>query len=55
MKKWELGNGHSITVEKAENIGPNYYRIQFYEDNKPLGPAEYYSKDALEWEFDIKL
>lgn len=54
MKTFDLGNGHTITVEKANRGLEDDYKVTFFEDGKPFAP-EYYSKDCLEWEFDITL
>ena len=55
MKRYNLGNGHEITVEKGERGIADDYKVTFFEDGKALFSPEYYSKDALEYEFDIVL
>ena len=55
MEIFNLGNGHTLEVEKA-NRGIEYdYKVTFKEDGKALFGFEYYSKDALEFEYDITL
>lgn len=51
MKTFELNNGHSIKVELIEK---DSYEVCFYEDERLLS-KQLYSKDALEWDFDITL
>lgn len=45
MKKFDLGNGHTITVESANRGIPDDYKITFFEDNQKLfneyGNADY--------------
>ena len=55
MKRYNLGNGHEITIEKGERGIKDDYKVTFFEDGKALFSPEYYSKDALEYEFDIVL
>lgn len=55
MRKYNLGNGHEIIVEKGERGIPDDYKVTFLEDGKALSAPEYYNKDALEFEFDIIL
>ena len=55
MKRYNLGNGHEITVENGERGIPDDYKVTYFEDGKPIFSPEYYSKNALEFEFDIVL
>ena len=55
MKRYNLGNGHEITVENGERGIPDDYKVTYFEDGKALFSPEYYNKDALEFEFDIVL
>ena len=54
MMKFELGNGHSITVEKANRGIEDDYKVTFFEDGRKL--TEYYAtKDCVEWEYDVTI
>jgi hypothetical protein len=53
MKKYNLGNGHEITVEKTNRMD-NDYKICFYEDGRKLG-EEYGDKEYIEYEYEIEL
>ena len=55
MKIFNLGNGHTLEVEKANRGIEGDYKVTFKEDGKALFGCEYYSKDALEFEYDITL
>jgi hypothetical protein len=54
MKRFDLGNGHTLEVEKVMRGNYESYKATFFEDGRKLN-HEYYSKDALEWEYDITL
>lgn len=54
MKKFYLGNGHTITVEKANRGIEDDYKITFFEDSKKLGD-EYGNKEYIEWQYDVTL
>ena len=54
MMKFELGNGHSITVEKANRGIEDDYKVTFFEDGRKL--TEYYAtKDCIEWGYDVTI
>ena len=55
MRKFDLGNGHTLVVEKANRGIEDDYKVTLLEDGKALFGSEYYSKDALEFEYDITL
>ena len=55
MRTFDLGNGHTITIENGNRGLEDDYRITFYEDGKPLGPSEYGTKDYIEYEYDIAI
>ena len=55
MRRYNLANGHEITVEKGERGITDDYKVTFFEDGKALSSPEYYNKDTLEYEFDIVL
>ena len=55
MKIFNLGNGHTLEVENANRGIEDNYKVTFKEDGKALSGCEYYSKDALEFEYDITL
>lgn len=55
MKRYNLGNGHEIIIEKGERGIKDDYKVTFFEDGKALFSPEYYNKDTLEYEFDIVL
>lgn len=48
MKIFDLGNGHTITIENGNRGLADDYRITFYEDGKPLGTSEYGNKEYIE-------
>ena len=54
MMKFELGNGHTITVEKANRGIEDDYKITFFEDGRKLF-EEYANKDCIEWEYDVTI
>lgn len=56
MRKFDLGNGHTITVEDANRGYADDYKVMHYFDGRLYTPTpEYYTKDCLEWEYDIAL
>ena len=54
MKKYNLGNGHTITVENGNRGYEDDYKISFYEDGRLLS-VEYGNKEYIEWEYDITM
>ena len=54
MKTFNLGNGHTLTVEKANRGLEDDYKVTFFEDGMKL-ITEYYNRECLEWEYDITL
>ena len=54
MKTFNLGNGHTLTVEKANRGFEDDYKVTFFEDGMKL-ITEYYNRECLEWEYDITL
>lgn len=54
MTKYNLGNGHTITVENGNRNIADDYKITFYENGRKLF-EEYGNKDYIEWEYDITL
>ena len=54
MKKFDLGNGHTLIVEEANRGIENDYKVTFLEDGRKLD-TEYWNKDALECYYDITL
>ena len=54
MIKFELENGHSITVEKANRGIEDDYKVTFFEDGRKLF-EEYANKDCIEWEYDVTI
>ena len=53
VKKFDLGNGHKITVEKANRGIEDDYKIIFFEDGRKLSD-EYGNKEYIEWQYGIK-
>ena len=51
---FELENGHSITVEKANRGYEDDYKITFFEDGRKLF-EEYGNKDYIEYEYGVTL
>lgn len=54
MKTYELGNGHTVEIEKANRGIEDDYKVIFKEDGRKL-IEEYASKDAIEYMYDITL
>lgn len=54
MKKFEIGNGHSITIEKANRGLNDDYRITYYEDGKKLF-EEYGNAEYINDEYEINI
>lgn len=54
MKKFDLGNGHTITVEKANRGIEDDYKITFFEDNRYLS-YEYGDREYIEWMYDVAM
>lgn len=54
MREFNLGNGHTITVEKANRGIEDDYLITFYEDGRKLSD-KYGNKEYIEWEYDVVL
>ena len=54
MKTFELGNGHTITIEDANRGIIDDYKITFFEDGRKLF-EEFGNKDYIEWEYEITL
>jgi hypothetical protein len=54
MKTFNLGHGHTLTVEKANRGFADDYKITFFEDGIKL-TTEYGNAEYLEWEYDITL
>lgn len=55
MRKFDLGNGHTIAVETANRGLEDDYKITFFEDGKQLGPSEYGNKDYIEYFYGVTL
>lgn len=53
MKKFDLGNGHTITVETANRGGADDYKITFYEDGRKL-MTEYGNADYIRYEYEVE-
>lgn len=53
-KIFELGNGHTIKVERANRGIKDDYKITFFEDGRKLD-EEYGTKEYIEYEYNIKL
>lgn len=54
MKRFDLGNGHTLEVEKTDRGIVNDCKVTFLEDGRKLG-EEYWDKETLEYFYDIKL
>lgn len=54
MKTFVIDEVHSITVEKANRGIDDDYIVTSYELGRNMG-TEYYDRECLEWEYDIKL
>ena len=54
MKTFDLGNGHTITVENANRGREDDYKITFYEDGRKLSD-KYGNKEYIEWFYDVTL
>ena len=54
MKTFELGNGHTITIEDANRGIADDYKITFFEDGRKLF-EEFGNKDYIQWEYEITL
>lgn len=55
MRTFDLGNGHTLIVEKANRGIEDDYKVTELEDNVALFGSDYYSKDALEFDYNISL
>ncbi len=55
MRTFDLGNGHTLIVEKANRGIDDDYKVTELEDGVALFGSDYYSKDALEFDYDIAL
>lgn len=55
MKTYELGNGHSLVVEKANRGIEDDYKVTFLENGKALFGSEYYNKESLEFDYGIAI
>ena len=55
MKRFNLGNGHELLVETGDRGLNDDYKVTFLEDGKAIFGSEYYSKDALEFEYEVTL
>ena len=53
MKKFNLGNGHEIVVEKANRGLADDYKITFYENGRNL-MTEYGNREYIEYEYEVK-
>lgn len=52
-KIYELENGHTLEIEKANRGIDDDYKVTLKEDDKALFGSEYYTKDAIAFEFNI--
>lgn len=52
-KIFELGNGHTLEIEKANRGIDDDYKVTYKEDGKALGSPEYYTKSAIAFDYDI--
>lgn len=55
MRTFDLGNGHTLIVEKANRGIEDDYKVTELEGNVALFGSDYYSKDALEFDYNISL
>lgn len=55
MKTFDLGNGHTLVVEKANRGIEDDYKVTELEDGVALFGSDYYNKDGLEFDYDIIL
>ena len=53
MKKFNLGNGNEIVVEKANRGLEDDYKITFYENGRNL-MTEYGNREYIEYEYEVK-
>ena len=54
MRKFELGNGQMITVEKANRGIEDDYKITFYEDGRKLFD-EHGNREYIEYQYEVTL
>lgn len=54
MKNFDLGNGHTIIVEKANRGIEDDYKVTFFEGGRKLSD-EYATKDCIEWLYDVTM
>ncbi len=54
MKKFELGNGHEISIEKANRGLEDDYKIVYYEDGRKIF-EEYGNADYISYEYEINI
>lgn len=54
MKTFDLGNRHTITVEKANRGIGDDYKITFFEDGRKLSD-EYGNKEYIEFMYNVTL
>lgn len=54
MKKFNLGNGHIITIEIANRGIEDDYKITFYEDGRKLF-EEFGNADYIEFEYGVEI
>lgn len=53
MKTFDLGNWHTLIVEKANRGLEDDYKVTELEDGKAIFGFEYYNKNALEYDYNI--
>lgn len=54
MKEFDLGNGHTIIIEKANRGIEDDYKITFFEDGRELG-EEYGNKKYIAFTYDVAI
>jgi|GEM_PF-3707818 len=53
MKNFDIGNGHTITVEPAQRGIPDDFKVSFYEDGRLLF-SEFGNLDYICYQYDVQ-